>query len=48
RLTSCPLQERAAMPQSCLLLLLAWLGAASVAAQPPACKMRITDKGLAL
>uniref|UniRef100_A0A8C6Y4N4 Phospholipid transfer protein n=1 Tax=Naja naja TaxID=35670 RepID=A0A8C6Y4N4_NAJNA len=40
--------ERAAMPQSCLLLLLAWLGAASVAAQPPACKMRITDKGLAL
>ncbi|XP_026577570.1 phospholipid transfer protein [Pseudonaja textilis] len=40
--------ERAAMPLHCLLLLLACWGAASVAAQPPACKMRITDKGLAL
>lgn len=36
------------MPLHCLLLLLTWLGTASVAAHTPACKMRITDKGLAL
>ncbi|XP_032074780.1 phospholipid transfer protein isoform X1 [Thamnophis elegans] len=40
--------EKAAMPLHCLLLLLTWLGTASGAAHTPACKMRITDKGLAL
>ncbi|XP_039198343.1 phospholipid transfer protein isoform X1 [Crotalus tigris] len=41
-------KERADMPLRCLLLLLAWLGPPSVAAQTPACKMRITQKGLEL
>ncbi|KAL7990160.1 hypothetical protein Chor_010514 [Crotalus horridus] len=47
-MTPHPLQERADMPLRCLLLLLAWLGPPSVAAQTPACKMRITQKGLEL